>query len=210
VGPVPRLDAASLAARIAAPTAPWDAWRHLLGLWNLPASAADAARAAACPPVLAPGVYCLRGRGSLDKLTAQERPAMLLLRDGDAQRWAALLGADARHARLRLDDATVDVPRIALDRAWGGDYAIVWRAPEEVVAPITAASPPAALAWVRDGLAPKYLDNDAPATLDAAMRDAVLRFQRDRGLAADGVVGPETLMALAARDAGPRLRAELE
>lgn len=135
---------------------------------------------------------------------------MLLLVADDAQRWVALLGADARHARLWLDAGAFEAPRIALERAWRGDYAIVWRGPDDVAAPITAASPPAALAWVRDGLAPQYLAKDAPATLDPAMREAVLRFQRDRGLAADGVVGPETLMALAARDPGPRLRTALE
>jgi general secretion pathway protein A len=43
------------------------------------------------------------------------------------------------------------------------------------------------------------------------MRAAVLKFQGDRGLGSDGVIGPETLMALAARDeSGPRLLKGLE
>ena len=43
-----------------------------------------------------------------------------------------------------------------------------------------------------------------------AMRNAVRGFQQSRGLAADGVIGPETLLALAARDPGPRLRTTLD
>jgi general secretion pathway protein A len=43
------------------------------------------------------------------------------------------------------------------------------------------------------------------------MHAAVRRFQGDSGLASDGVIGPETLMALASRDeAGPRLLKGLE
>jgi general secretion pathway protein A len=43
------------------------------------------------------------------------------------------------------------------------------------------------------------------------MHSAVRRFQGDRGLTSDGVIGPETLMALAsADDGGPRLLGGLE
>jgi general secretion pathway protein A len=48
------------------------------------------------------------------------------------------------------------------------------------------------------------------AVLDDAMRNAVRGFQQSRGLAADGVIGPETLLALAAHDPGPRLRTALD
>jgi len=42
------------------------------------------------------------------------------------------------------------------------------------------------------------------------MVDAVRTFQRAHGLATDGVVGPETLMALAASEPGPTLRTRLD
>ena len=63
-----------------------------------------------------------------------------------------------------------------------------------------------AVDWVHAHLDPAYT---GPAVLDAAMRDAVRRFQQTRGLATDGVIGPETLLALAGRDPGPRLRTTL-
>lgn len=56
--------------------------------------------------------------------------------------------------------------------------------------------------WIRQRLQPRYLPAQAaaPARFEATMQEAVRRFQRDHGLTDDGVVGPATLMALAARD----------
>lgn len=47
------------------------------------------------------------------------------------------------------------------------------------------------------------------ARFDAAAVAATRGYQRARGLPFDGVPGPETLMALAGDDAGPRLSREL-
>ncbi|HEY0662165.1 MAG TPA: peptidoglycan-binding domain-containing protein, partial [Lysobacter sp.] len=80
--------------------------------------------------------------------------------------------------------------------------------PSDLIAPLPADGP--AMEWVRDRLAPRYIRADAPAVLDAAMREAVRRFQTERGLLSDGVIGPETLMALAAGDEGPQLQRALE
>ena len=58
--------------------------------------------------------------------------------------------------------------------------------------------------WISRRLHPAYLPaSTAPAVFDEAMQDAVRRFQRDVGLSADGVIGPATLMALAAGEATP-------
>ena len=60
---------------------------------------------------------------------------------------------------------------------------------------------------VREGVA----DPAPPGTpFDDALTHSVRRFQRARGLAVDGVVGPETLFALAAGDPGPRLARTLD
>ncbi|GAA5080554.1 ExeA family protein [Lysobacter panacisoli] len=56
--------------------------------------------------------------------------------------------------------------------------------------------------WIGERLQPRYLPGlgDGPAVFDAEMQAAIRRFQRDRGLSDDGVVGPATLMALAATE----------
>ena len=65
--------------------------------------------------------------------------------------------------------------------------------------------------WVHERLQPRFLSaSDGPPQVDAAMRDAVRRYQRARGLTTDGVIGPETLMALSSGEVGPQLLRVLE
>ncbi|HEY0662789.1 MAG TPA: AAA family ATPase, partial [Lysobacter sp.] len=171
----PVLDGNALGARLlAADALPALAWRQLLTLWKLPADAAATAAVSGCAPSVAPGVYCLRGRAGLDKLVAQGRPVLLRLRNTERETWAVLLGADALRVRLWLDGQRVDTDRITLGRVWNGEYAALWRGPSDLIAPLPADGP--AMEWVRDRLAPRYIRADAPAVLDAAMREAVRRF----------------------------------
>ncbi|HEY5804926.1 MAG TPA: AAA family ATPase [Lysobacter sp.] len=206
------LDAASLATLLdadAPAAAPTLAWSQLLARWQLPSGDKESAIAATCPPVLAAGVYCLRGRTTLDALAAQDRPALLHLRAGNRETWAMLEGADARQVRLRLGNDRVAVDRIALQQFWDGDHAALWRAPAFLADAPRPGRQGEATDWVRARLQPRYLPAQARTSMfDAAMQDAVRRFQRDRGLTSDGVVGPATLLALAATDRdGPHLDA---
>ncbi len=75
-------------------------------------------------------------------------------------------------------------------------FALALRSP-----PLQPGATGALVTWVRAQLQPRYLSSaSSPAVFDADMQDAVRRFQRDRGLADDGVVGQATLIALASGD----------
>jgi len=138
--PPPRLDADEFARKIAASDpAARDAWHALLAAWQLPTDDADLAIANRCADTLAAGVYCLRGRGSLDKLAAIGRPVLLRLHAGGRETWALLLGIDALRARIRLEGNDVDVPRVALQRMWNGEYVGIWRTATPLAAPADAA-----------------------------------------------------------------------
>ena len=172
---IPRIDAAALATTIdATGSSPAPAWDALLGAWELPASAITVDPASAACTAAVADVHCVQGRTRLDTLQALDRPLLLRLRGQSGDAWALLLGLDARDARIALSGKTFDIDRLALQSAWNGEYAGLWRGPEPAL----------------------------PADVAA--------FQGARGLDADGVAGPETLMALAGDAPGPHLLRVLE
>ena len=215
------VDAQALAQRLEAGNGrPSAAWQALLQKWQLPADAGSTDPIANCDvPPSAPRLHCARGVATLDKLATLGLPALLRMRGGDAPAWVLLLGLDALNVRLQVGQEVLDVDRVALERAWTGDYVALWRAPAALeLAPgalpanvfATGASGPV-IDWVAARLQPGHLGPSAgPAQVDAAMREAVREFQRSRGLAGDGVIGPETLIALSSRDPGERLLLVLE
>lgn len=183
------------------------AWQAMLEAWGLPGTAEDARAASACLPVLAPGTHCVRGTAHLERLSALGRPVLLQLASGRGTAWALLQGTDGTRARLLLGGEPVDVERATLQGAWAGRYAAVWRSATPLAPPPGPGMSGSAVDWLRERLVREGVADPAPAgaPFDDALADSVRRFQRARGLAVDGVVGPETLFALASGDPGPRL-----
>ena len=121
---------------------------------------------------------------------------LLHLRGDGGDRWVLLRGADATRVRLQAGDDTFDVGRVLLARLWDGEYLALFRAPDGIDA---------------DGGPPAPLREWIDARLGGAMDPAAVRaFQASRGIASDGVPGPETMMALAAAGDGPRLSTTLD
>ncbi len=204
---VPRLDPAALAARLQAEApSPRPTWQRLLTLWHQPASAITVDDAGRCTAIAA-GVHCAAGRAPLDRLLALDRPVLLALRAQDgAPRWALLLGADARRARLGLATGTIDVDRSTLQTVWDGHYFALWLGPAELAQPLLPGGAGPGVAWLRERLEQPDIN---PPRYDTALASAVRGFQQARGLPTDGVAGSETLIALAGENSGPRLQREL-
>ena len=204
--PARRLDADALARVLAtAPASPQPAWQRLLELWKQPSSAITVDADGGCTAAAA-GVHCSGGNAPLDRLLALDRPVVLRLRNGTAPAWAVLVGADARSARLSLDDGVADVERGLLQSVWDGGYTALWQGPAALGTPMAPGSRGPAVDWLRVRLALPAGDG---ASYDAAATEAVRDFQRARGLPVDGVAGPETLIALAGDETGPHLKREL-
>lgn len=220
--PAPPLEAESLTA--AAPEAEQDlselealdratreiAFTRLLAQWKLRAAQVDVATAMRCAPTLAPGIHCLRGSGNLAKLEALGRPAVLRLNLDAGEAWAVLLGVGAERVRLAIAGATHEVARASLERHWLGEYYAIWRAPDFIAgATLRRGDSGPGVEWLRQRLIEGGLirgEPDGPAHFDAQIEAGVRALQGATGLLPDGIVGPETLMAVSAigRDA-PRL-----
>jgi general secretion pathway protein A len=131
---IPRLDADALATAVdRAGSSPAPAWESLLGAWKLPASAITVDPASAACTATVADVHCVQGRARLDTLQALDRPLLLHLRGQSGGAWALLLGLDARDARIALSGRTFDTDRLALQSAWSGEYAGLWRGPQPVL-----------------------------------------------------------------------------
>jgi general secretion pathway protein A len=210
--PFPLLDDTALAGRIADSNGDEaaQAWTQLMARWQIRAEEVRVRDASRCPPVLAPGIYCMRVAGNLGKLRALRRPVIMRLVDGNFETVALLLGLGQERARIDLGGEVVETPLRTLERFWLGEFFAIWRAPEFLPTVMRRGDTGPGVSWLLERLAQVDNSIDAgrigPPFYDTLVEERVRRFQLSYGLTPDGIVGPETLLALTAyQQGGPRL-----
>jgi general secretion pathway protein A len=189
------------------------AWTQLLARWQVSSADLSVRDAAHCPNLIAPGLGCVHGSGTIEQLARFDRPLILTLHDGGAQAQALLQDVDAQHVRLTLGGESRMLNKTDLSSVWNGEFSAVWRVPAEVPATLRQCDAGPGVAWVKARLA--RMDGKAadagPAYFDAALEERVRKLQTGYGIKPDGVVGPETLFALSALDdSGPHLFRSIE
>jgi general secretion pathway protein A len=113
----------------------------------------------------------------------------------------------AQGVRVRSGAVAEELSTAALQAAWRGEFATLWRTPPGFVEPRVEGRETPAAKWVAERLV--KLQRDVPERItaaeaaasdplarDAAFEARVRTFQRSQGLADDGVLGPITLMQL--------------
>ncbi len=207
---IQRVDTPTLAQAIGRMgNTPVPAWQALLQMWSLPADAITVNPSGPCSPAAGrEDTHCVSGTARLDALVAVDRPALLKLTAQGGDAWALLLGADARHVRLRLGHQLLDLDRSLLQAHWDGSYASLWRGPALLATPPRPGSQGPTVDWLWQALLPAQASPGKP--YDATLRTAVRALQEARGLPADGIAGSLTLMAMANGTPGPHLLRVLE
>ena len=150
------------------------------------------------------GLQCLRRNGGWSEVRQLNTPAVLELWDDSGEAtpfYGALLSEYQGDFELGIGNDRIRVnPRDLRDK-WFGTYVVLWQTPPRYNGSIRQGDRGPTVAWLRETLTrlnpnTNLGNNDY---FDATLSSAVLDFQRNEGLVADGVVGPLTWIRLSDR-----------
>ena len=177
-----------------------EAWGWLYRLWGIRMGTGENG----CAQALMHGLDCLRGEGGLEQLRHLNRPAIVRVYDSQgAARWLVLERYQGRQVTLAAGGASTVVDIGKLDGYDIREFVLLWRPPVNTRGTLAAGDHGAGVAWLMERLGAgrgAVSGVAADPVFDEAVTNAVRRFQRDAGVATDGVAGPETLILL---DADP-------
>lgn len=156
------------------------------------------------PCNFAPSVdlQCLSRTGSWSDIRRLNLPVVLELWGQESvPYYAAVTRFTDAAMTLQLGDDAYTVTPIDLQDAWFGSYVVLWQMPPNYAGALKRGDQHPSVRWLREQLGTLGIetpDSDA-ATFDAALQDAVMAFQQNEELLADGIVGPATWIRLAER-----------
>lgn len=170
---------------------------QLLRLWGVFGAKVDIS----CDSLNIGDLHCLEERGSLADLARFNRPALLVLKQGDQQQTVLLSKLDAGKATLITGDGIREWPPSQLARVWNGEYQMLWRL-QSSTRRIGTGSVGDSVIWLRRSLAlaegnnPESQVGPPSSIFDDALGAQLRRFQITQGLEPDGLVGARTMIAL--------------
>ena len=188
------------------------AYGSLFGAWNITYDPKDSR--SVCEQARAQGLSCVEGKDTLDVIRRMNKPAVLRLIDERGREYyATLLSLDGDTATYVVDRETTTGKAQDLGRRWSGDFLLLWRAPAEYRDELTPGSRGTLVAWLERQLASvrgKQAPSGTKRVYDGEMVKEVKEFQSSKGLVADGIIGPMTLIHLTSGTpgSGPVLREE--
>lgn len=179
------------------------AFAGLFSLWSieyLPGTAL------ACDQAQNAGLRCMFQQGALGSLRKLNRPAIMSLRDRAGQTHQLVLaGLGFDEAELLIDGERHRISVADLTTFWDGDYLLLWR-PYTVAPTLSVGMRNEDVLKLRRSLESidgRALPAEDPALFDDVLAEHVRKFQRRRQLAADGIVGARTQIALATELGSP-------
>jgi general secretion pathway protein A len=170
-------------------------WQSVAELWQDDASAS--AIVSACNGASGTGYACLRDQGNWSRIRKLGLPVILVLQD-DSSRLLVLHGFSREGLLVGSADDVIEVSLDAVEDQWLGEYIIAWPQAPDWPGQISRGESGAAVDIVMDmaGLAePAWIGS---GIFDANFESWLMTFQRQHGLKADGIVGPNTLIYLMA------------
>jgi general secretion pathway protein A len=157
------------------------------------------------PCDFAPGVglQCLSKNGSWSEIATLDSPVVLELWDTqNAPYYAALLKSDGERYQISVGGQTMNASPRDLRDNWFGAYVVLWQTPPGYNGSLREGDNHPTVQWLHERLLElrPQAQLDAPQRyFSAELRKAVIEFQRNEGLLADGIVGPLTWIRLSDR-----------
>ncbi len=170
----------------------------LLALWGYADSVAQADLATIAD---LHGLSLLGEEGDLALLRMFNHPAILALTDayGDDEFYLLLTGLDADTVTLVVGTDLLRVPVATLLDQWNGDFTLLWQPPAGYEGILRYGDEGVMVFWLEQQLAELSGREPRPVhslRFDQQLVNDVQRFQRRYGLVPDGLVGPNTLIAI--------------
>lgn len=146
------------------------------------------------------GLGCLDTRISLSSLLQLNKPAVLKLFDGHSKEFFATLTAvQGQTATIVVGSESKRIALKDIESHWLGDCTLLWRLPPKHQGDIRPGSKGAGVQWLDTQLAiiqGRTAQTGIKSVFDDALVKQVKQFQLSKGLAPDGVVGPQTIIQL--------------
>ncbi len=189
------------------------AYQALFSRWNIPYQNPGSAY---CQQARTHGLECLDLRTGLRNLLQLDRPAVLKFFDEQGKEfYATLTSVRGQTAELLVGGESKRVDLKEIEARWFGDCTLLWRLPPKFRGDIRPGDKGAGIGWLDTQLAiiqGRTTQTKIRSVYDGALAKQVKQFQLSRGLAPDGIVGPQTVILLntAAGSDEPLLTAENE
>lgn len=152
----------------------------------------------ACQQAKSFSLRCLHKQGNLNSLKAHNRPAVLALVTSQGEmRYITITSIENDLATVFADNTEYTIKLKDLDQYWYGQFILLWRKPDSYSRAITPGTNGNIVNW----LSTQFIDENfsSTAAYDARLIKKVKAFQAEHGLAADGIVGPVTIIHLNSR-----------
>jgi general secretion pathway protein A len=198
--PVPSSRLSALLADAARRTDQGVAFAGLFARWGVDARKLAPAPGGPCEAAGPTGLWCTPMAGNWGRIRRLDVPVLLRMTTTDGARlYVPLVALGPADATLEIDGKQQTFPLREIEGFWDGPFLVAWKFPIPGRRLLAPGARGADVAWVRSRLAAAERSDpgaDPSDVFDEKLAERVRGFQRAHTLAADGVVGEETLLHL--------------
>ncbi len=169
------------------------AMQALFARWGIQDAVAD--RQTLCSRASYFGLRCLNDYGSWQDLRGYNRPALLALK-GRSEDYLTLLGIEQQYALIATEQGVIPLTLQELETYWSGEFVLLWQPPLNGISAIAYGANEHSVQWLQNALSVVDGQGASASNFDHRLLQRLRAFQRSRGLVADGIAGPRTLIHL--------------